>query len=53
MIKSRKIGRAVFVALTGEKKNASKIVVRKPERRDHTEKLGVGGRIILKWILGK
>jgi hypothetical protein len=27
--------------------------VRKPERRDHLEGLGVNGRIILKYILNK
>jgi hypothetical protein len=26
---------------------------RKPERRQHLEDLGVDGRIILEWILGK
>jgi hypothetical protein len=34
-------------------RNAYKIVVGKPEGKDHSEDLGVDGRIILEWILGK
>jgi hypothetical protein len=33
-------------------RNAYKILVGKPGERDHSEDLGVDGRI-LKWILGK
>jgi hypothetical protein len=36
-----------------EMRNAYKITVRKPEGRDHSEDLGINGRIILKFILGK
>jgi hypothetical protein len=32
---------------------AYKTLVVKPEGRDHSEDVGVGGRTILKWILGK
>jgi hypothetical protein len=31
----------------GEMRNVYKILVRKPERRDHLEDLGIDGRIIL------
>jgi len=33
--------------------NAYKILVGKSEGRDHSEDLGIQGKIILKWILGK
>jgi hypothetical protein len=33
--------------------NAFKMLVGKDEGRDHLDDLGVGGRIILKWILKK
>jgi hypothetical protein len=32
---------------------AYKILVGKPERKNHSEDLNVDGRIILKWITGK
>jgi hypothetical protein len=35
----------------GEMRNMCKILVGKPEGRNHLEDLGVDGRIILKWIL--
>jgi hypothetical protein len=33
-------------------KNAYKILVEKPEEKDHSEDLGVDRKIILEWILG-
>jgi len=36
----------------GEMRNSYSILVGKP-RSDHLEDLGVAGRIILEWILGK
>jgi hypothetical protein len=37
----------------GEMRSAYKVFVRKPEGRDYLEGIGIDGRIILKWILGK
>jgi hypothetical protein len=33
-------------------RNSYKILVGKPERKNHSEDLGVDGKIILEWILG-
>jgi hypothetical protein len=37
----------------GEIRNVCKTLVEELEGRDHSEDLGVDGRIILEWILGK
>jgi hypothetical protein len=37
----------------GETRNAYKIMIEKLKLTDHSEHLGVGGKIILEWILGK
>jgi hypothetical protein len=37
----------------GEMRNAYKMLVGKPEGKRSLEHLGVDGRIILEWILGK
>jgi hypothetical protein len=34
-------------------RNAYNILVQKPEGRNHLEGLGIDGKIILDWILGK
>jgi hypothetical protein len=34
----------------GEKMGSSRILVKRPGKRDHLEDLGLDGRIILKWI---
>jgi hypothetical protein len=37
----------------GEMRKVYKILVGKPEGKNHSENLGLDARIILKWILGK
>jgi hypothetical protein len=39
------------LAHTGEKRNAYKVLVGKAEGRSNLEELGIGGRIILEWII--
>jgi len=41
------------VAHMGEARSAYKISVGRLKARDHSEDLGVDGRIIMEWILGK
>jgi hypothetical protein len=36
-----------------EMRNEYKILVRKLEGRDHSEDLGVDGKMVLEWVLGK
>jgi hypothetical protein len=38
-------------SMSGEMRNAYKILARKPEEKGHLEILGIDARIILKWIL--
>jgi hypothetical protein len=51
VIKSERMKWARHIARMGEVRNAYKMLVRKPEGRDHLEDLGMDGRI-LEWILG-
>jgi hypothetical protein len=51
MIKSRRMTWAGHVACMGKKSNPYRILVGKPEGSNHYEDLGVGGRILLEWIL--
>jgi hypothetical protein len=51
MIKPRRMRWAGHVARMGEKTNAYRILVGKPEGRDHWEDQDVGGWTILKWNL--
>jgi len=37
----------------GEMRDAYKVWSKNPKGRDHSEYLGVDGKIILEWILGK
>jgi hypothetical protein len=41
---------AGYVAHIGEKRNVHKILIKKPEGRDHLEELGINGRIS-EWTL--
>jgi hypothetical protein len=51
MIKSRRMRWAGHVARMGETGNAYRILVGKPEGKNHWEGQGIGGWTILKWIL--
>jgi hypothetical protein len=53
IIKSRRMRLAGHVACMGEMRNAYKILVESLKETDHSEDLGVDGRIILKQILLK
>jgi hypothetical protein len=41
------------VTRMGEGRVVYKVLVGRPEVRDHWEDLGVGGRITLRWTLGR
>jgi hypothetical protein len=51
-IGSRRTRLAGHVAFVGEMRNAYKILVGKTERKRPLVRLGIDGRIILKWTLG-
>jgi hypothetical protein len=50
VIKSRRLRWAGHVARMGEGRGAYRILVGRPEGRNHLEDPGVDGKIILKWI---
>jgi hypothetical protein len=52
-MKSRKMSWAGNITRKGKKRNADKIMVRKPEERDHYEDLDVDERITLHEVLGR
>jgi hypothetical protein len=53
VIKSRTMRWAGCVDPIGDIRNACDILVGKPEGKGYSEDLGVDGKIILEWILGK
>jgi hypothetical protein len=53
VIKSRKIRWAGHVERMGEMRSACKILFGKPEGKYRSGDLGVDGKIIVEWILGK
>ena len=53
VFKSRRIGWAGHVARMGESLGVYRLLVGKPEGRDHLEDASVDGRIILRWIFRK
>jgi hypothetical protein len=53
VIKSRRMRWAGHVARMGEGRGVYRVLVGRPEGRDHWEDLGVGGRIKLRWTLGR
>ena len=53
VIKARRMRRAVHVVRMGKKKSLFRVLVGKPEEREHLKDPGVDGRIILRWIFRK
>jgi hypothetical protein len=53
VMKSRRLKWAGHVARMGEKRGAYRVLVGKPEGKNHLENPGVDGKIILKWIIKK
>jgi hypothetical protein len=53
VIKSRRMRWAGHVARMGDGRGVYKVLVGRPKARDHWEDLGVGGRITLRWTLGR
>jgi hypothetical protein len=53
VIKTRRMRWAGHVVRMGEKRNAYRILVGKPEGKSHWEDQDVGGWTILKWILDR
>jgi hypothetical protein len=51
--KSRRMRWVGHVGQMGEGRNAHRVLVGKLRERDHWEDLGIGGKLILKWILKK
>jgi hypothetical protein len=53
VIKSKRMRCAGHVARMGEGRGVFRVLVGRLERRDHWKDLGVGGRILLRWTLGR
>jgi hypothetical protein len=52
-IKSRRMRWAGHVARTGKGRNVYRVLVGKPEGKDHLKDQGVDGRMGSKWTLGR
>ena len=50
VIKSRRMGWAGYVACMGEERGVYRVLLGKPERKNHWGDLGVDGWIILEWM---
>jgi hypothetical protein len=50
VIKSSRTGCAGHVAHTEEMRNANSVFVGKHEGKNHLEDLGIGGKLILRWM---
>jgi len=53
MLRAKREEVAGYVERMGQMRNECKILVENPEGRDHWVDLGVDGRLILEWTLGK
>jgi hypothetical protein len=53
VLKSRRVRWEGQAARIGDMRNAYNIMVRKPKGRVHLEDIGIDGKIMLVWILGK
>ena len=53
VIKSRRMVWVGHVARMGERRDVSRVLVGRPEERDHLEDPVLDGRIILRWIFRK
>jgi hypothetical protein len=53
VFKSRKMRWAGHVARLGEGSGVYRVLVGRPRGKNHWEDLGVGGRIALRWTLGR
>jgi hypothetical protein len=50
VVKPKRMKWVGYVARMGEMRNAYRVLVGKPERKNHAEDLGVDGRMMLEWI---
>jgi hypothetical protein len=53
VIKSRRMRWAGHVACMGEGRGVYKVLVGRPEGKRPLEDLGIGGRLTLRWTLGR
>jgi len=53
VIKSRRMRQVTRVVRRGVRRGVCRVLVGKPERKNHLGDPGIDGRIILRWILRK